>query len=195
MRSVALPPTRYTADDLFGRHLDLAVLRGRRGKVHCIFHEPDRTPSLSVDLDRGVFHCFGCGEQGGLRRFASLVGEAHTPRAQVLPPESEVEEARHRLLRMALAQDARRAAWLPWWMANDVVRLNLNAARDARRWARVLGPDHPRTWPLLALAVRAETVALDAEAQLDAPLEEGRLLLDVPDDIEPIIAAAAGRTR
>ena len=29
----------------------------------CPFHE-DKTPSLSVDREKGVFHCFGCGEGG-----------------------------------------------------------------------------------------------------------------------------------
>jgi len=34
-----------------------------------------RPPSLSIDLERGVFHCFGCGSGGGVKRFAELVGE------------------------------------------------------------------------------------------------------------------------
>jgi len=47
-------------------------------RIHCIFHD-DRSASLSVDLDAGVFHCFGCGQQGGIKRFAALVGESPTP--------------------------------------------------------------------------------------------------------------------
>jgi hypothetical protein len=179
---------------VFERHLDLQPLRGRRrGVTHCPFHGEDKHPSFSVDLDAGVFNCFGCGEQGGTRRFASLVGEGPALRVPILPPESERDQAFRRVLRSALAQDTRRAAWVPWWAANDVVRLNLNAARDARRWAQVLGPDHPRTWPILTLAARAETAALDAESQLDAVLAEGRLLLDANDDVESIIALMLGR--
>jgi hypothetical protein len=177
---------------IFERHLDLRPLRGRRrGVTHCVFHGEDRHPSLSVDLDAGVFHCFGCGEQGGVRRFASLVGDAPAPLVPVVSPEGELEQARRRLLRVALAQDARRAAWLPWWRANDVVRAHFNAARAARLWAQVLGPDHRRTWPLLALAARAETAGLDAEAQLDELLAEGRLHLDPVDAVEPIVLALA----
>lgn len=37
----------------------------------CPFHE-DKEPSLSVNLEKGVFKCFGCGEQGGAVRFVEL---------------------------------------------------------------------------------------------------------------------------
>lgn len=33
------------------------------GKVHCPFHEGDRTPSLGISAD-GMFHCFACGAGG-----------------------------------------------------------------------------------------------------------------------------------
>lgn len=33
--------------------------------VLCPFHQ-DTTPSLSVDIERGLFHCFSCGVGGGL---------------------------------------------------------------------------------------------------------------------------------
>ena len=36
-------------------------LRGR-----CPFHGPDEDPSLSVDPERNVFHCFGCGAKGSV---------------------------------------------------------------------------------------------------------------------------------
>ena len=38
---------------------------GRQRAVgRCPFH-PDRNPSLSLCLDRGLFHCFSCGASGG----------------------------------------------------------------------------------------------------------------------------------
>ena len=164
---------------LLERHLDLAPLRGRRrGVTHCIFQPRDRKPSLSVDLDRGLFHCFSCGERGGLRRFAELVGErpvAPGIPARATQPADDRERAWREVLRLAQAQDARRAEISPWWLANDLVRIRWNAVRHARRWAQVLGPDHPRTWPLLALAARVETEAAGDVAQLDALLEEGRI--------------------
>jgi DNA primase len=44
----------------FGVHLE------RKGKSFmgcCPFHD-DKTPSLSVDAEKGLYHCFGCGESG-----------------------------------------------------------------------------------------------------------------------------------
>jgi len=161
---------------LLERHLDLAPLRGRRrGITHCPFHGADRHPSFSVDLDAAVFNCFSCGERGGLKRFAELVGERPIAPPRFATPASDRERAWSAVLQLARAQDARREAWLPWWLANDLVRIRMNAARRARDWARVLGPDHPRTWPLLELAARVETEADGDAAQLDALLEEGRI--------------------
>lgn len=42
-----------------------AELKGR-----CPFHE-DKTPSLSVNRDKGVFHCFGCGAKGNAKVFTA----------------------------------------------------------------------------------------------------------------------------
>lgn len=163
-------------ESLFGRHLDLAPLHGRRrGLVRCVFHSPDRRGSLSVDLDRGVFNCFACGASGGLIRFAELVGE----RAAVPAPrpcyESPLQEARRRILRIARAQDARRAEWLPLWHVSDHIRLCARLAREARHWATVLGSGDPRTWPLLERAAAVEREGLAVEAALDAILADGRV--------------------
>ena len=69
--------------DLFGDEwaimfTDLSGLNGsQRGTVHCPFHD-DRTPSLSIDLAKGVFRCHGaCGDgvKGDFRKFRSLVAK------------------------------------------------------------------------------------------------------------------------
>ena len=54
------PPTEFYRAE-FG-HLP----RPSRGwsKVRCIFHD-DKTPSLSLHLSSGGFHCFSCGTSGG----------------------------------------------------------------------------------------------------------------------------------
>jgi len=39
---------------------------GKDLKGRCPFHGPDEDPSLSVDPDRNVFHCFGCGAKGSV---------------------------------------------------------------------------------------------------------------------------------
>jgi hypothetical protein len=42
--------------------------RGRKATGLCSFHE-DHRPSLSMDLDRGLFHCFACGASGDIVTF------------------------------------------------------------------------------------------------------------------------------
>jgi hypothetical protein len=164
---------------LFERHLDLRPLRGRnRGLVRCRFHE-DRTGSLSVDVARGLFNCFGCGAQGGVQRFAELVGEssAHPPPRHELR-ESAWTVAWREAVRLGRAHYARRGDWLPWLFANGAVRVMTSAVADARRLATRLGPDHARTWGLLERAAQVERAAFTAEAQLDELLDGGRLHLD-----------------
>src|SRR5262245_15574688 len=69
-------PAHRQFGNLFERHLDLTPLRGRpRGVTFCRFHPDRKHRSLSVDLERGLFHCFACGVGGGVFRFARLVGE------------------------------------------------------------------------------------------------------------------------
>jgi hypothetical protein len=184
------------AGTLFARHLDLRPLRGRRrGVTRCPFHE-DRHPSLSVDLDKAIFHCFSCRRSGGPRQFAALVGEASTVDYASAARQLDREPALawwRALVQRARRDDDRRIAWLPWWRANDAVRLALNAVREARRAAGQLGPDHPRTWRLLELAADAERRALLQGAQLDTLLEEGPLTLDGDDRVEPVLERLAGR--
>jgi hypothetical protein len=163
--------------DVFGRHLDLSRLRGRsRGVVTCIFHQNrGRTPSLSVDLDKAVFFCHACGEQGGLVRFRELVGEGPQPRPHRGHRISDYEQAVRALLRRERGLAARRAEWWPWERANGYVRECQGAVEEARRWAQVLGLDHPRTWAVLELAMTVEREMHMIEAQLDAILAEGSL--------------------
>jgi DNA primase len=63
-----------TPYDLFSKYLpDLKPDREQQ-LVKCIFHNDD-TPSLSVNIKEGVFHCFGCGAKGGIKEFLKRVGE------------------------------------------------------------------------------------------------------------------------
>jgi len=160
--------------ELFRRHLDLAHLRGRqRGVTRCPFHK-DRTPSLSVDLARGLFNCFGCGAQGGVRRFAKLVDERSAPaRSDVL--ESPLQQARRRVAQQACREGERAADWAAWNLCADHIRRSLRVVDQVRAVATTLGPEHPRTWPALDLAARVEREALDVEAELDDILASGRV--------------------
>jgi DNA primase len=50
-------------------HYGFSVPQGRNQlKLPCPFHE-DGEPSLSVNLARGIWHCFGCSAKGGLLDF------------------------------------------------------------------------------------------------------------------------------
>lgn len=60
--------------NLVHRYLPEFTSRNGRGVVLCVFHQ-EKTPSLSINLEKGVFHCFGCGLSGGVKDFARLVGE------------------------------------------------------------------------------------------------------------------------
>ena len=44
---------------------------GGRFKGLCPFHA-EKTPSFSVDRDKGFFHCFGCGVGGDVFKFMEL---------------------------------------------------------------------------------------------------------------------------
>lgn len=57
------------------KHLSSLRVRDHKGTSLCPFH-PENTPSFSVDFDKGVFHCFGCGKGGGVKDFALAVGES-----------------------------------------------------------------------------------------------------------------------
>ena len=142
--------------DLFGRYLDLRPLRGRdRGLVRCRFHE-DHTASLSVDLVRGLFHCFGCGVGGGVRRFAELVGE-NSAAAQV-PVQSGRRSLRDEAFR-AVILAARRQSWM--W-ARELYAVNAFVRDGRRRVFALRAIGHARAdWHQLAWAARLETL-LDA---------------------------------
>lgn len=176
------------AEALFARHLDLAPLRGRRrGLVRCAFHPNDSRPSLSIDRDRGVFHCFACGVGGGLRRFAELVGERiEAPLSRPARPHSPLSEARARVLAEARRQRVRLEAFRDLYAHADYLRPRHQAVAEVRRVGTVLG-DSERAWHLFALAARVQAEALMVESELDellplprqedldAPLSGGRL--------------------
>jgi DNA primase len=55
--------------ELVGARTDLRRV-GSRHQGLCPFHD-ERTPSFSVDADRKLYHCFGCGESGDAITFVS----------------------------------------------------------------------------------------------------------------------------
>jgi hypothetical protein len=150
------------ADDLFNRHLDLAPLgRRRRGLVRCIFHE-ERTASLSIDLDRGLFHCFGCGVAGGRRRFAERVGELAPVALRRECYVAPLEDARAEVL-----LGARRQPWasmLHEYAMADMVRYGRRRVTELRAEGHAVGD-----WNSLAAAAHVETAVNALEHSLDTP--------------------------
>jgi hypothetical protein len=143
---------------IFARHLDLRPLgRRQRGLVRCRLHD-DRSASLSLDLERGLFNCFGCGTQGGLRDFVELVGErapARPPR--VARPRSDSETALERVLAADRAAAARRAEWLPIWFVCDHLVLPGDAlTQSARRLRPHCSCDDPSALPRRSFLFRGQ---------------------------------------
>ncbi len=53
---------------------------GRSWKGLCPFHS-ERTPSFTVDRDKGLYHCFGCGAGGDVIRFVRQIDRLDFPEA------------------------------------------------------------------------------------------------------------------
>lgn len=59
--------SRYALTEEFERLLGQPIVeRGQNAMVRCPFGHEDRTPSLSIDLERGLWVCFSCGERGSI---------------------------------------------------------------------------------------------------------------------------------
>ena len=68
---------RIDPAEIIGRYVQLKV-RGRKAVGLCPFHG-ERTPSFSVDLERGLWYCFGCGEGGSVYTFLSRIEGLNFP--------------------------------------------------------------------------------------------------------------------
>ncbi len=70
---------RVNIADLIGRYVHLKP-RGSRYVGICPFH-PDKSPSLTVSPEKGLYHCFGCGEGGDVFRFLMAIERIEFPEA------------------------------------------------------------------------------------------------------------------
>lgn len=61
---------RYSFESFLNEHqlLENAKTQGNNLEITCPFHE-DYSPSLSVNLDKGMYKCFSCGRGGGSINF------------------------------------------------------------------------------------------------------------------------------
>ncbi|HEY2797562.1 MAG TPA: DNA primase [Thermoanaerobaculia bacterium] len=76
-----LAELRSAADivDVIGDHTKLRKA-GRSWKGLCPFHN-ERTPSFTVDRDKGLYHCFGCGVGGDVIHFVRQIDRLDFPEA------------------------------------------------------------------------------------------------------------------
>src|ERR1700722_19938383 len=121
---MAFPPsfldeirTRIGLADVIQRRTRL-VKKGREWSGLCPFHN-EKSPSFTVNEDKGFFHCFGCGAHGDVIGFVmqsenrsfveaieSLAGEAGLEVPKPTP------EAREQAIRQATLHDVMEAAAL-----------------------------------------------------------------------------------
>ncbi|MER3456580.1 MAG: DNA primase [candidate division GAL15 bacterium] len=85
--------------------------QGRRYVGLCPFHT-EKTPSFSVDRERGLFYCFGCGAGGDVFEFVMRV-------QGVSFPEALRELARRAGVPLEEAPEHRREEWERWLRALD----------------------------------------------------------------------------
>ncbi|MBT4041254.1 MAG: DNA primase, partial [Rhodospirillales bacterium] len=58
---------RCSLPEVVGRRVQLRK-KGREWEGLCPFHK-EKTPSFTVNDEKGFYHCFGCGEHGGVFDF------------------------------------------------------------------------------------------------------------------------------
>ncbi|MCK5392829.1 MAG: DNA primase [Candidatus Omnitrophica bacterium] len=71
--------SRTDIADIIGGYIDLKRA-GRNFKAVCPFHS-EKTPSFMVSSQKQIFHCFGCGEGGGVFQFLVLMEKITFPEA------------------------------------------------------------------------------------------------------------------
>ena len=181
-----LAQLRSAADivEVIGDHTRLKKA-GRSWKGLCPFHN-ERTPSFTVDRDKGLYHCFGCGAGGDVIHFVRQVDRLDFPEAVealagrfgVAIPRRERrgprEDRRERLL--AAVADAQR------FYAERLSRPGNAAAKylegrnvPADIWTEFALGHAPDAWDSISKALGgAHTEDLLVEAGLLQPRAEGK---------------------
>ena len=81
---------RFTLSDVIGRSVKL-IRRGRESTGLCPFHS-EKSPSFTVNDQKAFYHCFGCGEHGGVIDFVMKTQGMSFPEAvEVLAGEVGME--------------------------------------------------------------------------------------------------------
>ncbi len=118
---MAFPPqfldelrARLSLPEVIGRRVRL-VRRGREYQGLCPFHN-EKTPSFTVNEDKGFFHCFGCGAHGDVIGFEMRAANLAFPEAverlaaeaglEVPRPDPQAREKARRQTTLAEANEA-----------------------------------------------------------------------------------------
>jgi len=181
-----LAELRSAADivEVVGEHTRLKKA-GRSFKGLCPFHN-ERTPSFTVDRDKGLYHCFGCGAGGDVIHFVRQIDrldfpeaiEALASRFGVAIPKRVTrgprDEQREKLLAAVAAAQRFYAAELA--MPGNHAAAYLEERGVPEPVARALGVGYaPAGWETLAKGLGgAWPEALLVEAGLLQPRTEGR---------------------
>jgi len=81
---------RISLVEIIGRTVRL-IKKGREFHGLCPFHQ-EKTPSFTVNEDKGFFHCFGCGEHGSIFDFIMKTRNLSFPEAvEQLADEANIE--------------------------------------------------------------------------------------------------------
>ena len=65
--------------------------RSVNAMLHCPFHE-DRTPSFSIHLEEGVWHCFSCQESGTLKTLYRRLGKGVDDNVRLYQAKKDAQE-------------------------------------------------------------------------------------------------------
>ena len=181
-----LAELRSAADivQVIGDHTRLKKA-GRSWKGLCPFHN-ERTPSFTVDREKGLYHCFGCGAGGDVIHFVRQVDRLDFPEAVealasrfgvTIPrraPRSGREDRRDKILEALSAAHRFYAAELakPGNKAADYLNERGVSPDMAKRLALGHAPD---SWDSLSKVVSpAFPESLLVEAGLLQPRQDGR---------------------
>ena len=179
-----LADIRAAADivDVIGEHTTLKKA-GNSWKGLCPFHR-EKTPSFTVNRDRGLFYCFGCGAGGDLFGFVRQIERVEfREAAEILarrygieiPKRTRHDDNRSEKLREATAR-AHRAYVEALWKAPNRALAYLEGRGVAEESARELGMGFaPEGWDFIARTLSSSfTPDILVEAGLLQPGAEGK---------------------